>query len=213
LITRRIKARRNEALYYNGDAFHSLYAIRYGSVKSTVLAEDGGEQVSGYHILGDIIGFDGISTDTYHSGATALEDTEVCALPFKKLANLSQILPALQHKLHQVMSQELVRESAAMFMLGSMAADQRLAVFLLNLADRYRRRGYSATDFIIHMTREEIGSYLGLQLETVSRGFSRLQGQGFLQVQGRAVKLLDTAGLKSVIGRRKGSGHEPVREV
>ena len=208
LITKRTRAGKGRVLYRGGDTFHSLHAIRYGSVKTTVLAEDGREQVTAYHVVGDIFGFDGISTGTHGTGATALEDTEVCALPFKGIEGLSLTLPVLQHKLHELMSEEIRREQAIMFMLGSMYADQRLALFLLNLADRYRRRGYSATEFTIHLTRAELGSYLGLKLETVSRAFSRLQGEGFLQVQGRTVKLLDTAALKRVIDWQKESGRD-----
>ena len=167
-----------------------------------MLAEDGREQVSGYHMLGDIIGLDGIGTDHHGCQAVALEDTEVCVLPFERLEDLARKLPALQHNLHQFLSREIARDHNIMLLLGSMRAEERLAVFLLNLSERYRRRGYSSTEFVLRMTREEIGSYLGLKLETVSRLFSRFQEEGLIQVQGRAVKIARPAALKQLVGQR-----------
>jgi CRP/FNR family transcriptional regulator len=202
VIANRTKLRKNETLYRAGEPFHALYAIRIGSLKTTVLAEDGREQVAGYHMLGDIIGLDGIGTDRHGCEAIALEDTEVCVLPFHNIEDLARNLPALQHNLHQIMSREIARDQSAMLLLGSMRAEERLAVFLLNLADRYRSRGYSSTEYVLRMTREEIGSYLGLKLETVSRLFSRFHEAGLIQAQGRGVKLLDSVALKRLVGQR-----------
>ena len=198
----RTKLKKGDALYRAGEPFTALYAIRLGSLKTTVLAEDGREQVSGYHMLGDLIGLDGIGTDRHGCQAIALEDTEVCALPFARIEELARAMPALQHNLHQFLSREISRDHNIMLLLGSMRAEERLAVFLLNLAERYRRRGYSSTEYVLRMTREEIGSYLGLKLETVSRLFSRFQDEGLIQVQGRAVKLLDPVALKQLVGQR-----------
>ena len=202
MVSTRTRLKKGDALYRAGASFTALYAIRIGSLKTTVLAEDGREQVSGYHMLGDIIGLDGIGTDRHGCQAIALEDTEVCVLPFERVEELARSLPALQHNLHQFLSKEIARDQNIMLLLGSMRAEERLAVFLLNLADRYRRRGYSSTEYVLRMTREEIGSYLGLKLETVSRLFSRFQGEGLIQVQGRAVKLLDPVALKQIVGQR-----------
>ena len=202
LIGHRIKLKKGDTLYRAGDPFTALYATRLGSLKTTVLAEDGREQVSGYHMLGDIIGLDGIGTDHHGCQAVALEDTEMCVLPFERLETLAHELPALQRNLYQFLSREISRDHNIMLLLGSMRAEERLAVFLLNLSDRYKRRGYSSTEFVLRMTREEIGSYLGLKLETVSRLFSRFQEEGHLQVQGRAVKLIDINALKQLVGQR-----------
>jgi CRP/FNR family transcriptional regulator len=202
LVGSRTKLKKNDSLYRAGEPFHALYAIRLGSLKTTVLAEDGREQVSGYHMLGDVIGLDGIGTDRHGCQAIALEDTEVCVLPFERIEELARSVPALQHNLHQFLSKEISRDHNIMLLLGSMRAEERLAAFLLNLAERYRRRGYSSTEYVLRMTREEIGSYLGLKLETVSRLFSRFQEVGLIQVQGRAVKLLDPIALKQLIGQR-----------
>jgi CRP/FNR family transcriptional regulator len=201
LITTRTRLKKGEAVYRAGDRFSALFAIRVGSCKTTVLAEDGREQISGYHMLGDVIGLDGIASDRHGCEAIALEDTEVCALPFDRLEELARVLPPLQHNLHQFMAREIGRDQHVMLLLGSMRAEERLAVFLLNLSDRYRSRGYSATEFVLRMTREEIGSYLGLKLETVSRLLSRLQEEGLLQVQGRTVKLLDMPALRQLAGK------------
>jgi CRP/FNR family transcriptional regulator, anaerobic regulatory protein len=182
LVAHRTRLKRSDSLYRAGEPFHALYAIRFGSLKTVLLAEDGREQVTGYHMLGDMVGFDGIGTDLHCVGAIALEDSELCALPFASIELLVRTMPALQHNLHQMMSTEITRDQSAMLMLGSMHAEERLAIFLLNLADRYRRRGYSSTEYMLHMTREEIGSYLGLKLETVSRLFSRFHKEGFIHV-------------------------------
>jgi CRP/FNR family transcriptional regulator, anaerobic regulatory protein len=202
MIGKRTKLKKGDALYRAGEPFASLYAIRLGSLKTTVLAEDGREQVSGYHMPGDLVGLDGISTDRHGCQAVALEDTEVCALPFARIEELARDVPGLQHNLHLFMSREITRDHGVMLSLGSMRAEERLALFLLNLAERYRRRGYSSTEYVLRMTREEIGSYLGLKLETVSRLFSRFQGEGLIQIQGRAVKLLDPIALKQLVSQR-----------
>jgi CRP/FNR family transcriptional regulator, anaerobic regulatory protein len=201
LVSSRTRFKKGASLYRVGEPFTALYAIRIGSCKTTVLAEDGREQIAGYHMLGDIIGLDGIAGDHHGCEAVALEDTEVCVLPFDRLEELARALAPLQHNLHQFLSREIGRDQNVMLLLGSMRAEERLAVFLLNLSDRYRRRGYSATEFVLRMTREEIGSYLGLKLETVSRLLSRLQEEGLLQVQGKTVKLLDLPALQQLAGR------------
>jgi len=202
LVTSRLRLKKGDALYRTGAAFTSLYAIRLGSCKTTILAEDGHEQIAGYHMLGDVIGLDGIGGGRHGCEAVALEDTEVCALPFNRLEELARSVPALQRNLHQFLSRDIGRDQNMMLLLGSMRAEERLAVFLLNLSDRYRQRGYSSTEFVLRMTREEIGSYLGLKLETVSRLLSHFQKEGLIQVQGRTLKLLDLTALKQLSNQR-----------
>jgi CRP/FNR family transcriptional regulator len=202
LIAHRTKMKKHDALYRTGEPFHALYAIQVGSLKSTMLAEDGSEQVTGFHIFGEIIGFDGIGNDHHRTEAIALEDTEVCVVPFVAIEGVARAMPALQHNLHRLLSEEIARSQGLMLLLGSMRAEERLAAFLLNLAGRYRRRGYSSTEFGLRLSRNEIGSYLGLTLETVSRLFSRFQADGLLQVEGRSVKLLDVVALKRMVGER-----------
>ena len=203
LISSRVRLKKGDALYRVGDRFSALYAIRLGSCKSTVLAEDGREQVAGYHMPGDVIGMDGIATERHGCQAIALEDTECCVLPFGELGNLTRSVAPLQRNLYQLLSREVSRDHGIMLLLGSMRAEERVAVFLLNLSQRYQKRGYSSTEFVLRMSREEIGSYLGLKLETVSRLFSHFQRIGLIRVQGRTVKLLDTDALTQLVGQRR----------
>lgn len=142
---------------------------------------------------------DGIGTDIHDCQATALEDMEVCLLPFDQIESLARRSDQFRHDLHRMLSQESARARRVMIVLGTMRAEQRLAVFLLDLAQQNRAHGYSSCEFVLRMTREEIGSYLGLKLETVSRLFSRFQHEGLIQVQGRAVKLLDRAGVRKLV--------------
>ena len=201
LVANRARLKKNEVLYRAGETFAALYAIRLGSLKTTVLAEDGREQITGYHMIGDILGMDGIGSAVHGCEAIALEDSEVCAMPFERLEHLAQAIPALQQNLLRFLSRNIGRDQGMMLMLGRLRAEERLAVFLLNLSERYQQRGYSPSEFVLRMTREEIGSYLGLKLETVSRLFSRFQEEGLLQVSGRNIKIFDMPALKLLAGR------------
>src|SRR5215470_11232002 len=196
IITSHVRVRKRGVLYWPGDAFGALYAIRIGMFKTVALAPDGREQITGFHMAGDIVGLDGISSGRYGCQAIALEDSEVCVVPFKQLDELALELSTLRRNLYRVIARDICRDHDMLLSLGSRCAEERLVLFLLNLAERYQARGYSASEFVLRMTREEIASYLGLKLETVSRLFSHLQGEGLIQVQGRAVKLLDSPALK-----------------
>ena len=170
--------------------------MRSGFFKSSVVLEDGRDQVTGFHMAGEILGMDGIGTERHACDTTALEDSEVCVIPYTRLDE-----PALQRQLHKVMSREIVRDHGVMMLLGTMRAEERLAAFLLNLSQRFVARGFSPSEFHLRMTREEIGSYLGLTLETVSRLFSRFQEDGLITVQQKHICILDIPGLKSVVIR------------
>jgi CRP/FNR family transcriptional regulator len=201
IISTRTRVKKRESLYLPGELFTALYAIRLGTFKTLLLAEDGREQITGYHMAGEIVGLDGISDSRYACQAVALEDSEVCVLPFNQLDELAHDVPLLRRNLYRFISKDICRDQDMMLLLGSRCAEERLALFLLNLADRYQVRGYSSSEFVLRMTREEIASYLGLKLETVSRLFSHLQEEGLIQVQGRAIKLLDLATLKKLAGQ------------
>ena len=201
VVRSRIRVRKRSALFRHGQRFSALYAIRLGTFKTVALAEDGREQVTGYYIGGEIVGLDGVGDTTYTCDAIALEDGEVCVLPYEALDGLAADLPAFRHHLYRAISRDIRRAQGAMFMLGSMRAEERLATFLLDLSRRYQARGYSASEFVLRMTRDETASYLGLTLETVSRLFSRLQGGGLIQVQGRSIKLLDPLALRRLATR------------
>ena len=201
LLGNRTKLKKGDALFHNGAPFTALYAVKLGSLKTTVLSDDGREQVAGYHMAGDLLGLDGMGEDRHGCEAIALEDSELCVLPFARIEELARHVPALQHNLHKFLSREIERDHRVMLLLGSMRAEERLAAFLLNLSERYRARGYSSTEFVLRMTREEIGSYLGLKLETVSRLFSKFQEEGLVMVAGRSVKIIDMPMLKQLVGQ------------
>jgi len=203
LITRRIRMHKGDTLFRAGEKFTALYAIRSGSCKTVLPGEDGHYQVAGYHMAGDVLGTDGIAADTHDCEAVALEDMEVCAIPFDRIETLARQNAHFQHSLTRLLSKEIARERHAMLVLGTMQADQRLATFLLDLAQRYHERGYSSVEFVLRMTREEIGSHLGLKLETVSRLFSRFHEEGLIQVHGRVVKVLDRIALRKVVGHER----------
>ncbi|WP_051305099.1 fumarate/nitrate reduction transcriptional regulator Fnr [Chitinilyticum litopenaei] len=196
--------KRGEALYRAGEPFRSLFAVRLGFFKASVISEDGREQVTGFHMTGELMGMDAISSDHHTCDAIALEDSEVCELPFTDIETLARDVPALQHHLYKVMSREIVRDHGVMLLLGNMKAEERLAAFLLNLSQRFAIRGYSAMSFHLRMTREEIGSYLGLKLETVSRTLSKFQDQGYIKVQNRLIELVDVDSLKRLLNSCQG---------
>ena len=201
LLGNRTKLKKGDTLFHNGSPFTALYAVKLGSLKTTVLSDDGREQVAGYHMAGDLLGLDGMGDDRHGCEAIALEDSELCVLPFMRIEELARHVPALQHNLHKFMSREIERDHRVMLLLGSMRAEERLAAFLLNLSERYKARGYSSTEFVLRMTREEIGSYLGLKLETVSRLFSKFQEEGLVMVAGRSIKIIDMPVLKQLVGQ------------
>jgi len=201
MLGNRTKLKKGDALFHNGAPFTALYAIKLGSLKTTVLSDDGREQVAGYHMAGDLLGLDGMGDDRHGCEAIALEDSELCVMPFTRIEELARHVPALQHNLHKFMSREIERDHRVMLLLGSMRAEERLAAFLLNLSERYKTRGYSSTEFVLRMTREEIGSYLGLKLETVSRLFSKFQEEGLVMVAGRSIKIIDMPVLKQLVGQ------------
>jgi CRP/FNR family transcriptional regulator len=203
LVYTRRRVKRGETLYRAGDGFNSLYAVRTGFFKSNVILEDGRDQVTGFHMPGDILGLDGIGTEAHTCNAHSLEDGEVCVIPFSRLEEVSRQVRNLQHQFHKVMSREIVRDQGVMMLLGTMRAEERLAAFLINLSQRFVARGYSPSEFHLRMTREEIGSYLGLKLETVSRIFSKFQEQGLIAVQQKHIRILNTDGLKNLLAHRE----------
>ena len=201
LIALRRRVRRGDSLYRAGESFSAIYAIRSGFFKTDVVFSDGRDQVTGFQMAGELLGLDGIGTETHTCNAICLEDSEVCVIPFSRLEGLSREIQALQTHFHRVMSREIVRDHQVMMLLGTMRAEERLAAFLLNLSQRFVARGFSPAEFYLRMTREEIGSYLGLKLETVSRAFSRFQDGGLISVQQKHIRILDIPGLRGLISQ------------
>ncbi len=199
VVASRRKVKRGAMLFRNGEKFVSLYAIRTGFFKTCITSEDGRDQVTGFQMAGEVVGLDGIVNDHHTCDAVALEDAEVCVMPFERIEELSREVVALQRHVHKIMSREIVRENGVMLLLGSMRAEERLAAFLLNLVQRLHARGFSQSELMLRMTREEIGSYLGLKLETVSRTFSKFVEDGIVEVKLRHVRILKTEALKDIV--------------
>ncbi|HVZ43707.1 MAG TPA: fumarate/nitrate reduction transcriptional regulator Fnr [Ramlibacter sp.] len=197
---RRVTA--GQTLFREGDRFQFIYAVRSGTFKSGITLKDGREQVTAFHMAGELMGLDGVAHGKHASAAIALEDAEVCAIPYANLSELAAGNANMQHIVGRLMSREIVREHSLMMLLGSMNAEERLAAFLLNVSQRMKARGYSASEFHLRMSRAEIGSYLGMKLETVSRTFSAFQAQRLLEVDKKHVRILDMAGLSRAFEMR-----------
>ena len=202
VVASRRKVKRGGLLFRNGEKFNSLFAIRTGFFKTCVTSEDGRDQVTGFQMAGEVIGLDGIVHDHHTCDAVALEDAEVCVMPFELIEDLSREVNALQRHVHKIMSREIVRENGVMLLLGSMRAEERLAAFLLNLVQRLHARGFSQSELVLRMTREEIGSYLGLKLETVSRTFSRFVEEGIIEVKQRHVRIFNPDALREIVNSK-----------
>ena len=191
LVATRRKVRAGDALLRADDRFRSLYAVRTGFFKTTVSTRQGREQITGFTMCGELLGLDGIGTGRHQVNAIALEDSQVCVIPYDGLQALAREVPHLQERFHRLMSREIVQDHATMVQLGSMLATQRIADFLLNLADRLHRRGFSASALVLRMRRSELASYLGLEIETVCRVFSKLHATGLLRVAQRDIRIID----------------------
>jgi CRP/FNR family transcriptional regulator, anaerobic regulatory protein len=197
--------RKGEALYRVGDAFKNLYAVRTGSFKKVSLLADGRVQVTGFYLAGEPLGLDGISTGRCASDAIALEDSTVCIMPFEVLEQLSREVKTVSQHVYRVLSTEVVRDGNLMMMLGTMTAEERVATFLLDISRRLQSRAFTSIEFVLRMSREEMGSFLGIKLETVSRTLSRFQKEGLLEVHGKGVRIVDLEGLRA-------AGHETSTE-
>jgi CRP/FNR family transcriptional regulator len=194
------KVARGASLFLIGDRFESLYAVRSGAFKTVGVSRHGDEKVTGFYLSGEMLGLEAIDGGNHSFNAVALEDSEVCIIPFHRLEQLASTIPALQHQLFRLLSSDISRDQGLMLLLGSMTAEQRVAAFLLSLARRQQRLGFSSSRFVLRMTREEIGNYLGLTLETVSRLFSRLQRDGLISVQQRDIEIRDAERLREMVG-------------
>ncbi len=192
----RRKVKIGQTLYREREHFKFIYAVRSGTFRSNLMLPDGREQVNGFYMAGDVMGLDGIAYGTHASTATALEDAETCAIPYSHLSELVIGNSVLYQVIGRMMSREILREHSLMMLLGSMNAEERLAAFLLNLSHRLKARGYSASEFHLRMSRADIGSYLGMTLETVSRTFSAFQQLRLLEVDKRHIRIIDLDGLR-----------------
>lgn len=198
LMAGRRKIRQGECLFRERDPFQYMYAVHSGSFKSTLALIDGGEQVSDFHMAGELLGLDGVAEGLHASSATALEDSEISTLSYLHLSELCAATGSVQSAVMRLLSREVVRSNSHVMLLGSLNSAQRLAAFLLRQSHRLSARGYSAVEFHLKMTRGEIGSFLGMTLETVSRTFTELQQQRLLKVDRRHIVIEDLNGLSRV---------------
>ncbi len=200
ITTTKRRVSRGASLYHNGDSFESLYAVRSGAFKTVGVSRQGDEKITGFHLPGELLGLDAINGGRHGYNAVALEDSEVCVIPFAQLERMALSMPALQHQLLRLLSGDISRDQGLMLLLGSMSAEQRLSAFLLSLSRRHKRLGFAPNRFMLRMTREEIGNYLGLTMETVSRLLSRFQREDLVTVQQREIELRNVDGLMDRVG-------------
>lgn len=200
LIKERIRVPKGSALFHLGDKTEAVYGIRLGTIKTQLEDASGQVQITGFLLPGEILGMDGLVNNTHTSHAIALEDSEVCVIRLDELDRLSMHFPVLQQQFRRLMSKEINRSHQLVMSLGALRSEQRLAAFLLSLSNRLAALGYSPNEFVLRMSREEIGNYLGLTLETVSRLFSRFAREGLLQIHQREVHILDMQALRLLSG-------------
>jgi CRP/FNR family transcriptional regulator len=197
VVVARHKVRRGEVLVREGATFNSIYAVRSGFFKSVISNEDGRAQVTGFQMAGDYLGMEGVASGRHVFEIVALEEGEVCVLPFAQIEALARDVSAVQRHVHRRLGSDVVRESRVMLMLGSMRAEERIAKFLLGISSRLQARGYSRSDLLLRMKRDEMGSFLSLKLETVSRTISKFVAEGVLAVNNRQIQILDMNALKA----------------
>ncbi|TVL62992.1 transcriptional regulator [Shewanella algae] len=200
IIERKKPIQKGEQLFKSGDPLKSLYAIRSGTIKSYTITEQGDEQITGFHLAGDVIGFDGIHAQSHQSFAQALETSMVCEIPFNTLDELSGTMPKLRQQIMRLMSNEIMSDQGMILLLSKKNAEERLAAFISNLAARFGSRGFSPREFRLTMTRGDIGNYLGLTVETISRLLGRFQKAGLIEVKGKYITILDLEELDRLAG-------------
>lgn len=198
---------RGNYLYRTRDRFRAIYAIRAGSLKTFTLSGDGCEQITGFHLPGDLVGLDAIAMDRHRCAAQALETTSICEIPYDRLEEIGGAIPNLQKQLMRLMSRTIVSDEEHLVVLAKKSAEQRLVTLLVNFARRLRQRGLSAHEFYLSMSRGDIGNYLGLSIETVSRLFTRLQDLNLIAVEHRLVRIHDLLSLQRLTAESSDS-HE-----
>lgn len=198
IVQRRRPLRRSEYLYRAEDPFRAIYAVRAGAIKTTVLSINGEEQITGFHLPGEILGLDAINSGRHPCSAQALETTSVCEIPFDNLEYLATKIPGLQQSLLRIMSKEIFKDHELLYAVAKRSADERLAIVLLSFSNRFGRRGLSRTRFRLPMSRAELSNYLGLAPETMSRLFRRFQEQGLITASGKEIALQDIGALRDL---------------
>ena len=200
IIKRSRPLQKGEHLFNGGDNFASIYAVRSGSIKTFSESAEGDEQITGLYLPGELLGLDAIHKNTHPCSAIALETTSLCEIPFGTLENLSTKIPELHHQLFRIMSKEIATDQSLLMLMAQKSAEEKLAAFLVNLSSRLKQRNFSETEFNLSMSRKDIGNYLGLTIETISRTFSRFQNDGLLSTQRKYVNIHKLNELKVLAG-------------
>ncbi len=198
IVQRSKPLQKGEYLYRAKDRFDSVFAIRSGAVKAVSISETGDEQVTGFYLPGEVVGLDGLANDTYTNSVVALETSSVCEIPFNRLEELSLQIPTLQRHFFQLMSREITQEQQVITLLSKSSAEARVASLLLGISARNNRRNLSANNFILPMSRTDIGNFLGLTIETVSRIFTRLQKNNVIAVDKKEIVITDMDALSLI---------------
>jgi len=201
LVKERIRIEKGQPLYRHNEHLNALFGLRSGSIKTLLEEANGSQQITGFFLPGEIVGLDGMIEGKHSSSAIAMEDSEVCVVRLQDIDEISRSVPSLQHQVRRLMSKEIARSHQVLLALGSMRSEQRLAAFLSNLSQRLTILGYSPTDFMMRMSREEIGNYLGLTIETISRLFSRFARDGVIKINQREVKIIDMKALNELVDK------------
>ncbi|PRA52810.1 MULTISPECIES: fumarate/nitrate reduction transcriptional regulator Fnr [Pseudomonas] len=201
IVKRERPLRKGDSLFRQGDAFTSIYVIRSGALKTSSVNLNGEEHIIGFHLPGELIGLSGMDINTYACTAQAQETTTVCEIPFDQLEALLEKIPQLRRQLINLMSREIRDDHKMMRMLAQKNAHERLAMFLVDLSGRFHANGYSARQFRLNMTRDEIANYLGIATETTCRSFTLLQQQGLIVAQGKSIQILDSPSLSQLSER------------
>jgi CRP/FNR family transcriptional regulator, anaerobic regulatory protein len=200
IIKRRKPLQKGEYLFHTGDNFNSIYAVRSGSIKTYSESEQGDEQITGLYLPGELLGLDAIHDHNHPCSAIALETTSLCEIPFDTLEHMSEAIPSLNKQLFRIMSKEIASDQTLLMLMAQKNAEERLAAFLVNLSSRLKQRNFSETEFYLSMSRKDIGNYLGLTIETISRTFSRFQNEGLLTTQRKYVNILKLHELRNIAG-------------
>jgi CRP/FNR family transcriptional regulator len=185
-----------EHLFHAGDKPEALYVVKSGAVKLYLMSEDGSEQVVAFYMPGEVLGLDALGTGVHRSSAVALERASFCVIPLASLERTA----GCHALLFRLLSLELVRDHHTIELIAKKDAEAKMANFLLGLSERFRARGFSASSFNLSMKRNEIGSHLGLAVETVSRILTRFQDEGLITVKRRQVHIRDSAALEKLAG-------------
>ena len=203
IIERKKPVQKSQIIFKSGDELRSIYAIRSGTIKSYTLSESGEEQITAFHLPGDLVGFDAIMNMQHVGFAQALETSMICEIPFEILDDLAGKMPKIRHQIMRLMSHEIKSDQEMILLLSKMNAEEKLAAFLYNLSQRYAARGFSAREFRLTMTRGDIGNYLGLTIETISRLLGRFQKSGMITVQGKYIMINDMEMLEELSGAKR----------